>query len=164
MSYALNFMNDQKKRKIFTLIMGGAGVAIAVATFFTGFLILIADSNPYYPAQSSQEDNNASVYVLSGKIIDIQDKTVILETPIFDIVNGKWLEDKKEMRKLIVNNETKFFKNNLKWIEEKKRFDEIVDTIKFEDLKIGYTISANHSQDLAEVKDFSPETITILSI
>lgn len=151
-------MADLKKKNIFTMVLGGAGATIIIVSLFSILLILAAGNSP----KRNLPSNVLSVYVVSGKIIDIQGKTIILETPVFDSANRRWDKDKKEARKLTVGNETELLKNNYEWEEEKKKFKTVSNKIKTEDLKIGDRLDANYTENLIEIKDFMPTRIAIL--
>jgi len=159
-------MKDQKSKNIFKIILGGACIVIVIIFFFTFFLVLAVNNlqkeNIRALDQLPETDNSLKVYVVSGKIIDIQDKTIILKTPVFDFVNKRWDKDKKEIRKLIIDSKTELIKNGYDWDEKKKRFETVSNIARFEDFKIGDFISANYSENVIKIKDFSPTTITIL--
>lgn len=160
-------MKDQKKKNFFKIVLGGAGAAVMIVFFIASIFVLAADNlqkeNTRASGQLSETDNVLRVYEVDGKIIDIQDKTIFLETPVFDFANKRWDKDKKELRKLTVGDKTEFFKIDYVWQEGRKKFEPGSVSIKFEDFKIGDFVGANYSEDLTGIKDFPPKTIIILA-
>lgn len=160
-------MADLKKKNILGIILCGAGMMV-VAVFIITVLFVFTGNNPQKdntlaPDQSSEIDNVLKLYVVSGMITDIRDKTIILETPVFDPVKKGWSTDKKEIRKLTITDRTKFFRNRYEWDKEEKESEGVSEPIKFEDIKVGDRVSANYSDNLITLKDFSPEMLTVLS-
>lgn len=86
-------MADLKKKNIFTTVLASASVIIITVFLFSVISILAAGNlqkaNLRVPAQLSEADNILGVYAVSGKIMDIQGKTIILETPVFDAANKR---------------------------------------------------------------------------
>lgn len=116
------------------------------------------------PETSFSDDNSFNFNVVRGKILNIQDKIVFLETPAVDLEKQKLNESKKEIRKLTIDSKTEFFKQRfgLKKGKEKDGLESIVEKAVFEDLKIGDSANAVSSGNLAEIKDFFPITMIIL--
>lgn len=148
-------------------VLIGAIMVVVIVFIFSATIFLITSNSKRINSKlhdvSSEPNNSLNIYVVSGKIIDIQDKTIFLETPIFDLVNKRWDKDKKETRKLTITSNTEFFKQYSKRDKKENEVEPVLlDKIKFEDIKTGYDIQANYSESVVGVKDFSPTIITIL--
>jgi len=156
----------KKKNPLFRKIFIGACAVIVFIFGFSVFAVVInlQANSTRIPENTPSADNSLDFNVASGKILNIQGNTVFLETPSIDFKKQRLDENKKEIRKLIIDSKTEFFKQSfgLKKGKEKDGLESIVEKAIFEDLKIGNFINAVYSGNLAEVKDFSPITVIIL--
>lgn len=117
------------------------------------------------------------LYSISGKIKNIENNKIQLETLTLDSMTKPLSEKKLETRELEVNKDVKFIRlifiprdKNVKMPENPnvdsfgslEKFKAENTLASFYDLKIGDNISADYSDDLSELKNFTPNTITIL--
>ncbi len=162
----MTIISPANKSFLFKLL-GGSLATIVIISLFSA-IIIIAPANNFQKVKINPQDqltgniNNLKIYIVSGKIVDIQDKTFFLEAPVFDIKNKRWATDKKEIRKLTVGDKTKLLKQAYEWDEKEKEMELETDEIKFADLKIGDRLNANYSGNILGAKDFTPTLITIL--
>lgn len=159
-------ITKEKGVKFFCRISIGAIMLIFVLTFVTGIFIFSLDNlrskNPLPSAQSPEVDSIPDIYVLSGKIIDVQGKTIVLETPVFDLKKNKWDNAKMESKKLLVSDNTRILRLSYEEKKEKQGFELVSSDVNFADLKIGDNIQANNLKTVIGIEDFSPTVITIL--
>lgn len=121
--------------------------------------------------------NKLILYSISGKIKSIENNKIQLETLTADSITKPLTEKNLEIRELEIGDNTKIIRLNFipkaQSVKMPKNptadsFAEDDDFITkhtaavFSDLKIGDNISADYSDNLAEIKNFTPKSITVL--
>ncbi len=121
--------------------------------------------------------NKIILYSISGKIKNIENNKIQLETLTADSITKPLSEKKLEIRELEIGEGTKIARLNFIPRKEGVKMPENPTADSFgslssfsaeyaaatiNDLNIGDNISADYSSNLAEIKNFTPKTITIL--
>ncbi len=175
----------EKKLKYFLFIfLGGVIFAnilfLSVSLFiyfFHGSSISINNNGHDIGVFSQISKKEIKIYSISGKIKDIKKQKIYLETLSVDYMINSSDEKKLEIRELSIGNNTKIIR--LDFIPREKNvvmpknptatsFGSLSSfkaesTLAFlSDFNIGDNISADYSDNLADVKNFTPELITIL--
>lgn len=151
---------------------------LAVLAVFLSFRGKTIENKPEANISSSLPSAKQLIlYSISGKIKSIENNKIQLETLTIDSMTKPLSEKKLETRELEVNKDVKFIRlifvprnKNVKMPENPnvdsfgslEKFKAENTLASFNDLKIGDNISADYSDDLTELKNFTPNTITIL--
>lgn len=131
-------------------------IIVAGVCFKLGFVFGRKSLEPTVAQYKKVIDYNFPVpeemFGISGKIIDIQDKTLSIETTIQDpyVLPSEW---KTKIIKATVNNETKITKFDMETGEEIK--------INFSDLKIENEVSAGANENIKDKAEFEAESIML---
>lgn len=170
-----------KKYLIKILLSSGLAVLVLFLFVFTVFLLFSVRTVENAPSanipSSPPSAKQLILYSISGKIKNIKDGKIYLETLTVDSITMPLSEKKLEIRELEINDSVKIVRLN--FIPRKEgvkmpenptadsfgslsSFKAEYTVVGFKDLKTGDNISADYSSDLTEIKNFIPKTITIL--
>lgn len=137
------------------------------------------DRQAVYPGLATKEDIPSkilNIYSINGNVKNIDGNIVYFETFTLDSIDKPVEQKKLEIRKLEIGGATKFVRWNFTPIKGAKpamkesRLEELkfsdyeieIKNSRFEDLKIGDSISAEYPYNLAKIRDFEPSVVTIL--
>lgn len=170
-----------KKYLIKIFLSSGLVVLVLFLFVFTVFLLFSVRTVENTPSanipSSPPSAKQLILYSISGKIKNIENNKIQLETLTANSITKPLAEKKLEIRELEVSDSTKIVRLNFIPRKEGVEMPEnpTVDsfgslsffkaeytTVGFKDLKTGDNISADYSFDLTEIKNFIPKTITIL--
>ncbi|MDP3057665.1 MAG: hypothetical protein Q8N37_04085 [bacterium] len=153
------------KSIIFLKIASGAIAVIGIIFIFSLFAIAVSvNSSKKNTGESFSAESAIGIYVVYGKIVSVQNNTISAETPVFNLEKSRWDENKKEIRKLIIDNNTVLKRiTSQPRAGKKNELEYISNDIKLSDFKKEDSVSIKYSKDVTKIKDFTPESITILS-
>ncbi|MBU4580214.1 hypothetical protein KKB43_04320 [Patescibacteria group bacterium] len=158
-------MEKIKNKSAFFLKIAGCAITIIGIIFvFSLFAIVISvHSSKKNISGTSSTEIAVSIYIVYGKVVSVQSNTISVETPVFNLEKNRWDENKKEIRSLTIDNNTVLKRTTSRPRAGKKNeIEYISNDIALSDFKNEDSVSIKYSKDITRIKDFTPESVTIL--